>query len=64
MEKGGEGYALEQLLSDTTRAQLRSRENLARSDLPRRLPRGIYGWEFRVIEDCMEVIESLQADFV
>lgn len=39
---GGEGYALERAMSDTALAQLRSRENRARSDLPRRSPRGIY----------------------
>jgi hypothetical protein len=39
---GGEGYALERALSDTALAQLRSRENLARSSFPRRSPSGVF----------------------
>jgi hypothetical protein len=40
---GGEGYALLGAESDTLLDQPRSKENLARSDLPRRSPSDI--WE-------------------
>lgn len=38
---GGDGYALLRAKSDTPLAQLRSRENLGRSSLVRRVPNGI-----------------------
>lgn len=41
-DMGGEGYALRRAVSDTSLAQLKSRENRARSDLPRRSPSVIY----------------------
>jgi hypothetical protein len=52
---GGEGYAFEGAASDTALAQLRSRENLARSDFPRRSPSEIYELSPRCVEDCMEM---------
>jgi hypothetical protein len=53
---GGEGYALKRALSDTALAQLRSRENLARSDFPRRSPSEMYELSRRYVEDCMDVV--------
>ena len=56
---GGEGYALERALSDTALAQLRSKENCARSVLPRRWPSDTYdGWWYGV-EDCMEMADQI-----
>jgi len=52
---GGEGYALERAMSDTALAQLESRENLARSDFPRRSPSEIFEWSWRYVGDCMEL---------
>jgi hypothetical protein len=52
---GGEGYALEQAMSDTALAQLKSRENLARSDFPRRSPSEVFEWSWRYVGDCMEL---------
>jgi hypothetical protein len=53
---GGDGYALLRAESDTPLAQLRSRENLARSNLPRRLPSGMYEESQPYIEDSMKVV--------
>lgn len=53
---GGDGYALLRAVSDTLLAQLRSRENLARSDLPRRSPSDIFKESRQCIEDCMKVV--------
>lgn len=53
---GGEGYALNRALSDTALAQLRSRENLARSDFPRRSPSEMFELSRRYVKDCMEMI--------
>jgi hypothetical protein len=53
---GGEGYALNRALSDTALAQLRSRENLARSDFPRRSPSEMYELSRRYVKDCMEMM--------
>jgi len=61
---GGEGYALERALSDTALAQLRSRENLARSDFPRRSPSGMYEGSRRYVEDCMEMVELMMIVWV
>lgn len=56
---GGEGYALTRalLLSDAALAQLRSRENRARSEsvFPRRSPSEIFEESKREVIDCMEV---------
>ena len=54
---GGEGYALKRALSDTALAQLRSRENLARSDFPRRSPTEINELSRQYVKDCMEMME-------
>lgn len=51
---GGEGYALCRAISDTALAQLRSRENRARSDFPRRSPSDMYEVWRNGVEDCME----------
>jgi len=54
---GGDGYALLRAESDTPLAQLRSKENLARSSLARRVPKGIgegFGWYTWIfIERCV-----------
>jgi hypothetical protein len=55
---GGEGYALDRALSDTALAQLRSRENCARSDFPRRSPSEMYGVSRYDVEDCMGMINQ------
>lgn len=52
---GGEGYA-QCGVSDTALGQLESRENLARSDLPRRSPSVIYEGSRVRIKDCMEMV--------
>lgn len=51
---GGEGYA-QYRVSDTALGQLESRENLARSDLPRRSPSVIEEGSRLCIKDCMEI---------
>jgi hypothetical protein len=62
---GGDGYALLRAESDTPLAQLRSRENRARSDLPRRSPSDIFEESGPYVKDCMKealVDRSLELD--
>lgn len=58
---GGEGYALERALSDTSLAQLKSKEKRARSDFPRRSPSGVYEWSWCTVKDCMDKSGSQRA---
>jgi hypothetical protein len=62
---GGDGYALLRAQSDTPLAQLRSRENRARSDLPRRSPSDMYEESRQYVKDCMKdvlVNQSLELE--
>jgi hypothetical protein len=62
---GGDGYALLRAESDTPLAQLRSRENRARSDLPRRSPSDMFEESGQYVKDCMKealVGQSLELD--
>jgi hypothetical protein len=62
---GGDGYALLRAESDTPLAQLRSRENRARSDLPRRSPSDVFEVSGQYVKDCMKealVGQSLELD--
>jgi len=62
---GGEGYALEGAVSETSLAQPRSREKRARSDLPRRSPSEMFGLlARRCVEDFMEVMGSVMLTLV
>lgn len=56
---GGEGYALERALSVAALAQLRSKEDRARSAFPRRSPSEIFEVSIEGLEDCMD--ETVQA---
>lgn len=61
---GGEGYALERAPSDTALAQLKSMENLARSDFPRRSPSDISDCSGRFGRDCMEMVALIRSTLV